>query len=126
MSNVLFVCTANLIRSPFAAGIFRKLVQEDQGKWDVDSAGTWAKNNLRPSDYLVDIASNWDVDFSSHRSKEISEDLLEISSLVLVMELGQKESLVYEFPAFAQRIRVMSEEPRGAGRWMSEQHGENN
>ncbi|MGZ5584538.1 MAG: low molecular weight protein-tyrosine-phosphatase [Usitatibacter sp.] len=42
MRSILFVCTANICRSPMAEGVFRKLVEAVPGKksFDIDSAGT--------------------------------------------------------------------------------------
>ena len=45
MPSVLFVCTANINRSPLAAALFQKLLA-DSGRadgWRVESAGTWAE-----------------------------------------------------------------------------------
>ena len=42
MRSVLFVCTANICRSPMAEGVFTKLLEQSgrQGDFLVDSAGT--------------------------------------------------------------------------------------
>jgi protein-tyrosine phosphatase len=42
MRSILFVCTANICRSPMAEGVFRKLLSEAgrAGDFQVDSAGT--------------------------------------------------------------------------------------
>ena len=42
MRTVLFVCTANICRSPMALGVFRKLVDEKgaTSRFELDSAGT--------------------------------------------------------------------------------------
>jgi protein-tyrosine phosphatase len=42
MRSILFVCTANICRSPMAEGVFRRLVAEAgrEADFEVDSAGT--------------------------------------------------------------------------------------
>jgi protein-tyrosine phosphatase len=42
MRSILFVCTANLCRSPMAEGVFRKLVSDSrrEADFEIDSAGT--------------------------------------------------------------------------------------
>jgi len=41
MRSVLFVCTANICRSPMAEGVFRALISQAGGAgFDIDSAGT--------------------------------------------------------------------------------------
>jgi protein-tyrosine phosphatase len=42
MRSILFVCTANICRSPMAEGVFRKLLSDAgrEADFDIDSAGT--------------------------------------------------------------------------------------
>jgi protein-tyrosine phosphatase len=42
MRSILFVCTANICRSPMAEGVFRKMLADAgrDGEFEVDSAGT--------------------------------------------------------------------------------------
>ena len=42
MRSILFVCTANICRSPMAEGVFRKLVADSrrEADFEIDSAGT--------------------------------------------------------------------------------------
>jgi len=60
MPSILFVCTANVIRSPFACAAFKKKLFDegfDMKNWKVDSAGTWTVPNLAIEQRTVSIAS---------------------------------------------------------------------
>src|SRR5512142_848275 len=99
--TVLFVCTANICRSPMAAALFKARLEKQvpgSESWVVDSAGTWTKEGYPPSENSVKAMARRKLDISGHRSKEINKSLLEKSDLILVMELGHKEALQVEFP----------------------------
>jgi protein-tyrosine phosphatase len=62
--GVLFVCHANMCRSPLAAGVFRHLVRERgvAERFDVDSAGTWAAEGIPPHPLSVEVARLHGID----------------------------------------------------------------
>jgi protein-tyrosine-phosphatase len=127
MPSILFVCTANQIRSPFAAAYFEKLLIENRvndGTWRIDSAGTWALPGLPVDMQLKSLEQRWGLDFSRHRTQQVDENKLDAYDLVLVMEKGQREALFYEFPQFSEKIMLLTNfsaptfdinDPRGLG-----------
>ena len=112
MPSVLFVCTANRIRSPLAAAIFRKEL-ETRGfplqDWVISSAGTWAEGGLDALPLAQHSAQELGISLVGHRSKIVTEKILSDHALVLTMEHGQKEALQVEFPQFAGKIYLLSE-----------------
>ncbi len=112
MPSVLFVCTANQYRSPFAALSFsRTLVQNrPAGKWVVESAGTWAKDGIAPQSYMVEIAKRLGLQgLEQHRSQQITPNMMDEFDLIMVMESGHKEALRSEFPRSQKRVYLLSE-----------------
>lgn len=62
--GVLFVCHANMCRSPLAAGVFRHLAAR-QGvieRFDIDSAGTWAADGIAPHPLSIEAARRHGID----------------------------------------------------------------
>jgi protein-tyrosine-phosphatase len=109
---VLFVCTANVCRSPMAQALFRALiVREVPGgeQWTVESAGTWGTNGLHPSENSVKVMAARGLDISGHRSRILDAVLLKRFDLILVMEPGHKEALQIEFADMASRVFLLSE-----------------
>jgi protein-tyrosine phosphatase len=111
MPSVLFVCTGNRYRSPLAAAVFSKCLEkaEDKAEWKVGSAGTWTELGLPADRRAVRDAKRLGLDLKSHRSRQVDAGLLSQSSLVLVMEAGQKEALQIEFPQERGKIHLLSE-----------------
>ena len=115
-NSVLFVCTANRYRSPFAEAFFRCKLEEDgiAQNWQVSSAGTWTKNGLPAVPQAVYKAKELGLDLSEHRSLEVTQELLLAQQIVLVMEKGHQESLWAEFPKACKRILLLSDVTIGA------------
>jgi protein-tyrosine phosphatase len=111
MPIVLFVCTANMIRSPIASALFaQKLAKEGmKEKWQSASAGTWARDGYPAARESQEIMAQMEIDLSRHRSRVINEELLKSADLVLVMEHGHNEALRFEFPAYKDRVFILCE-----------------
>ena len=110
MLSVLFVCTANLYRSPLAAAFFQKILLENSDRsWVVDSAGTWTQPGLQPMLEAIRLARKYEADIETYRSKQVDEELLVRFDLILGMEMGHKEALQVEFPGLRNRIYSFSE-----------------
>lgn len=111
MPSLLFVCTANICRSPMAAALFKNILSEKgiiEG-WSVESAGTWASEGMPAVENTLKLVKLRGIDISNHRSRRIDRDLLESFDLVLTMEKGQKEALKTEFSEHASKIFLLSE-----------------
>lgn len=111
MPSVLFVCTANICRSPIAEALFRALISKepDSSEWVVDSAGTWAVDGRPAAEYSQAVTRTFDQDLSAHRSKGVTKDMLSSFDLILVMEAFHKEALLAEFPALRGKVYRLSE-----------------
>ncbi len=110
--SVLFVCTANQIRSPMAAALFRvrlMMADPDWRRWRVDSAGTWATPGRPAAIEAQHVITRRGLDLSLHRSRIVSYELLRRFRLILVMEERHKESILVEFPSLANRVYMLSE-----------------
>lgn len=107
----MFVCTANLYRSPLAAAFLRAELKDAPGEieWVIDSAGTWTTTGLPIHPQTIDDAQRFGLDVRTHRSKQVTAELLSQYDLILVMETGHKEALRIEFPDQSKKIYMLSE-----------------
>ncbi len=111
MPSVLFVCTANRFRSPIAAAIFEMRLREigSNSRWRVESAGTWAEEDLPPIKEALIESNKRNLDIRSHLSRLIDAKLMKEFDLILVMEAGHKEALLNEFPDLDEKVYLLSE-----------------
>jgi protein-tyrosine-phosphatase len=78
--SVLFVCTGNTCRSPFAEAVARR-----EGHVDVESAGLGAYAGDQPPEDAIVLARELGYDLSSHRARCLTEDILELADVVVGM-----------------------------------------
>lgn len=111
MKSILFVCTANVCRSPMASAIFKRILEnkQDLANWRVESAGTWAVEGQPASTGSQQVMKEWGMDISDHRSRMVDLEMLASFDLILTMESGHKEALRAEFMDFSERVYLLSE-----------------
>ncbi len=109
MTSVLFVCTANICRSPLAMALFRDKVDGEPDESRVESAGTWALTGEPAAQKSQQVLAERGLDVSEHRARSVSLELLSSFSVILTMEKGHKEALQVEFPGISGRVYMLSE-----------------
>lgn len=101
MFRVLFVCTANICRSPTAEGVFTEIVREAglSSRIEADSAGVWDGFAGEPPDARARAAAkNRGLDLSSLRARRVQRDDYERFDLVLGMEEAHLVAMRAECP----------------------------
>ena len=89
MIKVLFVCTANICRSPLAEAIFRRLVEERalSERISVSSAGTTDWRAGEPADPRSQAeALRHGLDLSHHQARQIALDDFRNSDYIVGMD----------------------------------------
>ncbi|GAB4501107.1 MAG: hypothetical protein Fur0035_06480 [Anaerolineales bacterium] len=112
MPYLLFVCTANLIRSPLAQAAAQKVINERglQAQYRLESAGTWAQSGAEILPQTLAMAQKFGLPgLENHRAREINAAMLRQADQVIVMTKNQREAILAEFPWAKEKILLMSE-----------------
>ena len=108
MKNILFVCTANICRSPFAEKAFEVLLKKKQGGLvKVDSAGVDAIPGIRSPLRAIQIAEELGVDLSGHTSRFLYPNMVEEADIILVMDVYHRDRILEISPGSSDRIRFL-------------------
>jgi glycine hydroxymethyltransferase len=109
MHSVLFVCTANICRSPMAMGLFRSFMEINDQMWKIDSAGVFSQSGLPASEFSRIVLLNKGIDIGGYRSKPVSIELISGFNIILTMEERHQLIIKSEFPYCAHKIYKLSE-----------------
>ncbi|MEA3230950.1 MAG: hypothetical protein U9Q05_04245 [Thermodesulfobacteriota bacterium] len=112
MIRVVFVCTANICRSPMAEGLLNHH-WKDQGHTDltVSSMGIQMIDNQPASEHAVTVCAENGVDISSHRSRALRSVELQEARLVLTMEPFQQRHLQLLAPSIKGKVFLLAKWP---------------
>lgn len=122
--RLLFVCTANRVRSPFAEALARDMVDSGRLPVQVASAGTEA-TSVPAVVNMVEVAAKFGVDLSGHRSRRVDVDLTTKADLIVTMTGEHVVEVIGLDPDALQRTITLREfaaatREQGAPRWDAE------
>src|SRR3989339_1041573 len=84
--NILFVCTGNVCRSAMAEGILKQMLKDKNNDIiSINSAGTNAISGMPATIYSQESAKKGGINLSFHKSKPVTESLIEKNDIILVM-----------------------------------------
>ncbi|MCP4873260.1 MAG: low molecular weight protein arginine phosphatase [Proteobacteria bacterium] len=89
----LFVCTANINRSPMAATWTEHHLAQRFVIAEIRSAGTHAWDGSEAGAYAIDAMRELGHDMRAHRSQPVSEALLDWASHVVIMQPMHEEKI---------------------------------
>jgi low molecular weight protein-tyrosine phosphatase len=88
--KVLFICTANVCRSPLAEGYLKHLLTKNPVRdLEVESAGVMALRGLSAYECAVEVARQTGFDLNEHRARQLTLEMAEGADQILCMETWQ-------------------------------------
>jgi protein-tyrosine-phosphatase len=112
-AKILFVCTANICRSPMAEALLKDFVKKDGetsgSTVEVRSAGISNTSGADASDQALFVMREKGIDISRHKSRGINRETVEWADLVLCMEAEQLNSLRRSYPEAWNKIHLLAE-----------------
>ncbi|MCB0319663.1 MAG: hypothetical protein KDD60_01985 [Bdellovibrionales bacterium] len=90
MNRILFICSTNTSLSPLAVAIAQNMLATEASLLTFHSAGTHAGKTARTATHTaIEYARLLGIDLASHRSRQISQEMINESQLVLCMSEEQ-------------------------------------
>ena len=118
--RLLFVCLGNIIRSPLAEALFKKMARERGAdhKYQVDSAGLGPWHVGEPADpRMRRVAAQHGVVYDDHRARLFRKSDLDEFDLILVMDrdnLARIMSVASLKPEWREKVHLLREfDPEG-------------
>jgi len=94
LKRILFVCFANICRSPLAEGIAWKIIKENNLDIFVNSAGTQGTHERElPCSSSIKIAALHDVDISKIRAQQVKVKDINEFDYFIAMDIHNKKEL---------------------------------
>lgn len=109
--RILFVCTGNTCRSSMAAALFRRIL-EAQGLRDqveVRSAGIAAELGAPASRFAQEALREVEISLADHQATRVNEQLVQWADLILTMTRRHKEVVTTAYPAAREKVHVLKE-----------------
>lgn len=107
-ARLLFVCTANRVRSPFAEAVARQIIEIEHLNAVVASAGTDARSTAAVVN-MVEVAAGMGFDLRGHESRSLDTDLTETADLIITMTGEHVVDVVGAHPDAMQRTITLRE-----------------
>ncbi len=105
--RLLFVCTANICRSPMADALARRYAAERGWAAEVKSAGTHAIAGQPAAPNAVKAVRELGGTLVDHQSQPMSEELVTWAQRILVMEMRHAADIRTRFPASDEKIQLL-------------------
>ncbi len=123
VKKVLFVCTANICRSPMAQAIFDALAEDGGLPFRAESAGTAALEGRTIAPNAVAALEEAGIYPGAHRARRVTEAMIEEAGLVLAMTPQHAATLrrlggnpaggIHALPEYAMGVQEGIPDPYG-------------
>ena len=123
--HLLFVCTANICRSPMAEGLARDYARRRGWALVAQSAGVMGIEGKEAASNAVYVLNEVGIDISGHRSQGVRSELVDWADHILVMELNHAIKLRERYPHLEEKVLQLASfggmvevrDPYGGWRW---------
>lgn len=113
--TILFVCTANICRSPIAEKLFNHYASKINLPYSADSAGLLPGGQAISAASMQLLLENGIMEAKDHIAKQITPEMIQGSYLVLTMEERQRDFLRMQEPKQTRKIFTLNEYVGEAG-----------
>ncbi|TWE09928.1 low molecular weight phosphatase family protein [Rudaeicoccus suwonensis] len=124
MPLMLFVCTGNICRSPFAERYAAHLYQQvGQTGWEFASAGVGALTGSGIDQFMAAELRARGVDDSGFASRQLTPAVMRTADLIVGMETAHRTYVLEEFPAFVRHTFTLVQLAKAVSAADPHEHG---
>ena len=106
--KVLFICTANVCRSPLAEGYLKHLLKtKPLEQVTVESAGVMALTGSSAFECAMEVAQLSGFDLSAHRARKLTPAIGKEADLILCMETWQAKEVLKVDPNWIEKVALL-------------------
>ena len=114
MKTVLFVCTANVCRSPMAEAIFNALAEDRRLPYRARSSGLAALENEPMASNARAALEEVGVSVGHHRARQVNESMLREADLVLALSPRHMAQLRERYGSLSHKVHTLAQYASGA------------
>lgn len=103
MQSILVVCIGNICRSPMAEAMLAQALPTLQ----VSSAGVGALVGQGADPKALSLMAARGLDVSSHRARQLTQQIAHGSELILVMDDDQRQHIERRYPTVRGRVHLL-------------------
>jgi sulfate adenylyltransferase len=108
--KVLFVCTANICRSPYMELAARRLVEQTGGELDISSAGTHGFTDREMDDLMAAALTDaTGASSAGFRSRPLTRDLVAEADLVITAEATHRSFILDDDPGAFRKVFTLGQ-----------------
>jgi len=107
VSKILFICTANICRSPMAEAIFNAVAEDRKLPFRAQSAGVRAFEGAPLAPHAATVLDEAGIPLRNHRARQINAPMLEQAELVLAMSPNHLPHLLRLQDGAASKIHTL-------------------
>ncbi len=97
--------------------LLREMMQESSSEVNISSAGIGALVGNGADALAVEVMSENKIDVSTHRARQLNDDLVKDNELILVMEQWQQKEIEQRYPFSRGRVHLL-------GKWGESEIGD--
>jgi len=106
--KICFICHANICRSFSAERLLKALLKKNRNTGiEVISRGFYASPNYEVPSKIKDFLTDNGADYENHTSTQLSQEDLDTSDLIFVMESPHLEMLLDNYPQYTDKIFLL-------------------
>lgn len=110
-NNILVVCLGNICRSPVAEAMLRQRLPNKK----ISSAGIQAMSDHGADSNAAELAHSDGLDLSSHKARQLTNEMIQQADLILVMTQGQRVAIAEKNPAATGKVMLFGQWLTGQG-----------